>query len=284
MLLLRQLVVLLAAAVLVTGCAHKRGGVRNVPEEVSVQQQVQAVADRLDVQVHLLGLDADEPPKVGKRTTMEPVAEADVQRLLPTFEQVLATYPAPTRVKLVRNVWLVGKLKIGNVPFRGMAHSSGRFELALRPRTRPYDLFGTMHHEIGHLFELRPGFDRDTWRSFSDGSYLGRHPDQKWDPKAKGQPWLALGFVSKYASKNVHEDFAEMAELSFSRPDLIRTYYDQYPLIRAKMDFLTSYYLKMAPGIALPWIGDGWLAWKQDHPRMPRQRKRRGEADAPPQS
>ena len=235
-----------------SACAPKTQG--------ELPRLIDAFEAETHVDLHLWGDPKEVMPPLSKRTEVAPPDPALVQLHLPVVEEVLMAYPVSVRERVVPHIWVVGKLLIAGTPFLGVAHPrERRFDLALRRGTNEAKLVRTMHHEIAHMIQGQGRFDRDRWRGISEGSYVGRKPDEAW--KGRGAAFLREGFVSAYASKNIHEDFAEMAELAFVHPDRIRVLFARFPRIRAKMVYLTGYYERVAPGIVLPWYGPGWEAW-----------------------
>ena len=107
----------------------------------------------------------------------------------------------------------------------------------------------TTHHEVSHLIEMHPKFPAEKWKEISAEDY-GTHQGKD----TKGASFKHDGFVSRYASKNRHEDFAELAELAFTNPEKARRYAEKYPDIGTKLRIMTRVYKKVAPEMTLPWL------------------------------
>lgn len=203
------------------------------------------------VDLHVMGDRSDPDGQIP--STMGPVDPFLAAAALPHLEEVLLQYPTSIRGGLLQHLHLFGKFQPGGKPYNGMSRPDyARIDLALRPRTSMASLQSTLHHELGHLIEFDDTFPRDAWVALSAG-YSGRLDKQ---PETKGQDrevWLAQGFVSRYASKNRHEDFAELAQAAFGRPDAVVSWADTFPALGAKVDLMTEVYHDAAPGMNLPW-------------------------------
>lgn len=182
-----------------------------------------------------------------------PVEEDVCARALPVIEEVLGLYPEAVRGGLLQTLALHGRFRMRNKPFLGAAKAKKHLiHLAIRRRTEARGLRSTLHHEIGHLVEADDRFPMDRWKVISDGAYTGRgHRDSAG--KASGPDVHHLGFVTRYASRNVHEDIAEMAELGFTRPRKLKQLAADYAAIARKLPLLTAAYGEIVPGLALPW-------------------------------
>ena len=220
-----------------------------VPAELA--DRVRAFESRTGVQLRLPG-HGDEPlPANGDR--FGPVDPALARKALPHLQSVLEQYPNSIRGGLLQDLHLFGRFQPGGVPYLAMSRPKlHRIDLAVRPNTRMAALRSTLHHEIGHLLELNPAFPADRWTALS-ASYAGRLRKQQ-ETKGLGQSaWLAQGFISRYASKNRHEDFAELAQFGFQQPGRLRALSNTWPALGAKVELMTEVYRDLAPGLDLPW-------------------------------
>lgn len=223
-----------------------------------LDKRIRAFEERTGIDLHLVGDKSETEARSGKGPQIGPVDPAKAAELLPVIEKVLLTYTEEVRGGLLTDLYLVGKLKMGGKPFLGAAYpKSQSFDLAIRTRSNGFKIRTTMHHEIAHLVEAAPFFPAETWKAFSAGGYVGREPNKQWREGEAGQnDALRKGFVSRYASKNHHEDFAEMAELAFTRPAKMREISELYPVVGDKLRLMTDVYRKVAPDLKLPWTKD----------------------------
>jgi hypothetical protein len=187
-----------------------------------------------------------------KKMVRQPVDIASAKRMLPVIMDVLMEYPDRLRELLLSDLTIYGKLKRGGKAFLGQAHAKSKsIDIGIRRGTSDAGLRRTMHHEFSHLIELHPKFPADKWKEISEGDY-GTHQD---GPK-RGGSFKDDGFVTRYASKNRHEDFAELAELAFTRPEKAKDLAERYPEIGEKLKIMTRVYRKVAPDMVLPWIDE----------------------------
>jgi hypothetical protein len=216
-------------------------------------QQIAEFERRTGIDVHIVGDIGDKTPLKGTR--QYPVDPAKVAKLLPEIERVLLHYNEDIRGRLLKDLYLVGKLRMRGKPFLGAAHPKTRsFDLAIRDRSNERKIRSTMHHEIAHLVENADFFPKEMWKAFSHRTYKGKEPSKAWAKGDAGRESAHVhGFVSKYASKNYHEDFAEMAELAFTKPQKMQTLARRYALIGDKLRLMTNVYRQISPNMSLPW-------------------------------
>lgn len=247
----------LVATVLLTACAPKH----------SLTAAVKQFEAETGVDVHVTGTLGEPLPPAPRGVELGVVDAKLAKRELPFLRDVLMAYPPSVRHDMIANLYLVGKLRIDDVPFLGLAQPhQGRFELALHPQTDPEELARTMHHEIGHLFQAEEPYQTSGYRDLSAGSYVGRAPVKHWKDAARLE-WLTAGFVTPYASKNASEDFSELAGLAWMHPDRARELAARFPTIGVKLELLTDVYQRTAPDAVLPWTGAGWSRWLREHGR-----------------
>jgi hypothetical protein len=185
-----------------------------------------------------------------RKTTKKPVDFKLAKRAIPIIMEVLLQYPEVIRGGLLTDLNLYGKLRRKEKGFLGQAKpKTNTIDLAIRNGTRPSALKRTTHHEVSHLIEMHPKFPAEKWKQISAESY-GTHQGKE----TKGESFRHDGFVSRYASKNRHEDFAELAELAFTNPEKAQRLAEKYPEIGTKLRIMTRVYKKVAPEMTLPWL------------------------------
>jgi hypothetical protein len=173
--------------------------------------------------------------------------------VIPIIEDVLMEYPVEMRGGMLTDMYLYGKLTMRGKPFMGAAHPGMKsFDLAVRPRTTEASYRSTLHHELAHLIEGDEHFDEERWLNLS-APYSGRldlEPESKDIPQDE---WNQQGFVTRYASKNRHEDFAEMAEIAFTNPERLQALVKEHPKLKPKLQMMADVYQQYMPGMRLPW-------------------------------
>ena len=222
-------------------------------EVQDLDKKIDAFERRTGINLHLVGADGETP--TGKGTHEFPVDPELAAKALPALEDALMHYTDEVRGGLLKDLYLIGKLRMRGKPFLGLARPKDKsFDLAIRSTSGPFRLKNTMHHEIAHLVENADFFPTEMWKAFGSGRYKGKEPSKKWAAGAKGLDSARMsGFVSKYASKNRHEDFAEMAELAFTQPGKMRKLGENFPLIGDKLRVMTDVYRRISPDTRLPW-------------------------------
>jgi hypothetical protein len=212
-----------------------------------VEREVDRFERKTGVELHI-----SQDDESTKKTTKNPVKLGYAKKAVPIIMEVLMQYPEIIRGGLLTDVHLYGKLRRRDKGFLGQARPKAHsMDLAIRRGTRSPGLQRTVHHEVSHLIEMHPKFPADKWKSISDDGY-GQHQGES----ARGSSYLDDGFVSRYGSKNRHEDFAELAELAFMNPERARKLASKYPEIGVKLKIMTRVYSKVAPEMLLPWVDE----------------------------
>lgn len=214
-------------------------------------EQIREFEKNTGIDLHVVGDSSEPPMQIGDN--LAPVDPFLAARALPLIEDVLMHYPTTVRGVLLTDMYLFGKLQMAGKPFLGAARPEKlRFDLAIRPRTSDAGMKTTLYHEMSHLIEFDEEFPAEEWVALSK-PYLGRLDKLPETKSRDAESWWRDGFVTRYASKSRHEDFAELAELAFTNPARVNELADQYPLLDKKLDMLTDVYEDYAPGMTLPW-------------------------------
>lgn len=200
----------------------------------------------VEFKIHL-----DDPLSTpNRRIQTGPVDYSLASRALPRVVRHLSFYPKAVRTELVSEIHLIGKLRMRGKPFLGVARpKTGRFDLAIRPRTTARKLAHTFHHEFAHLIEGRPEFDRAAWEAISGKEAYAGTTHRTAYP---GQSYLRAGFVNPYAARDSHEDFAELLELAISDPAQVNRLAERHDKIGQKLDILQETYASLHPRMPIP--------------------------------
>jgi hypothetical protein len=224
------------------------------PEEDSpdLASAAEAFTHHTGVVLHARIAEDDEEDEA-EQEAKGPVEPRLALRALPVLRKAILHYPPAVRGGLLRHLHLYGRFQMRGIPFLGSARPrANRVNLAIRRRTPMMSLQTTLHHEIGHLICAHPDFPAGRWEALNTHPYTGRgHRDA--EGKSRGPELWQTGFISRYASKNRHEDFAELAEVAFMHPDRARQAARQYDVLGRKLDLLSEAYTRLVPGIDLPW-------------------------------
>ena len=221
-----------------------------------IDAAIAAFEDSTGLDLHLVG-DIGEDP--GLVTSERGPVELDKAMIaLPMIESLILGYPSSIRGDKMTDLYIYGKLRMRGTPFLGAAiPAKKRFDLAIRDRTTAEGLASTLHHEIAHLIEFSEDFPAEVWVAAS-APYNGNLQDDVETKDVDLATWWRQGFISRYASKNRHEDFAELAEVAFTDPARAQRAASENPAIATKLNLLTRAYRHYTPGMRLPWVaGDG---------------------------
>jgi Mlc titration factor MtfA (ptsG expression regulator) len=105
----------------------------------------------------------------------------------------------------------------------------------------------TFHHEFCHALDSRYALDKMTFLDFDkDVKYKGYKYEIKTALSYELDEKCAKeGFLNEYAMSDVGEDIAVTAEnLFMGNKDLWR-FYDKYPLVKKKTDYIITFYNKL---------------------------------------
>jgi hypothetical protein len=224
------------------------------PEEgdPALDEAAEAFTARTGVRLHHRLPDQDDDDE-GRREDKGPVEPRVALRALPVIGRTLMLYPTELRGGLLRHLHVYGRFVMGGKPFLGCAlPKHRRINLPIRTKTPLASLESTMHHEIGHMVEMHPDFPERRWVQLSRGPYTGAGHRDLEGRRAGPELW-ELGFITRYGSKNRHEDFAELAEAAFTETRKVRRLAREHAAIGEKLELMGEVYSRMLPGLDLPW-------------------------------
>jgi len=176
--------------------------------------------------------------------------EADrLQFVLAALISGLARYPKSIRTQLLDEIVLEDVVTVQGVNVGGYADCRNHAIHLSLAGTRGEHI---VHHELAHLVYCRDDFPRAHWRS-QTGYTETRSATQMIEamksgevPREFGDELLEQGFVSRYATTDCREDFAEMAEEVFLRPDSVDVRAARFPAMAIKRDIVLDYYWGMS--------------------------------------
>lgn len=253
-----------------TGCMPKKQG--TLPSAVATFEKEHGV------ELHLVGVEVEGQSEDRRSNRLPAVEPAIAHRSITVIDRAMRFYGDDILGDVLQAIYVVGDLRRNGKPILGAVQKNGvSLDLAIRKRASPMRIQQTIHHEIAHLVEGKDSFPVKAWVEVSGRSaYKAGEHKTAW---GKGGGFLRSGFMSTYGSMNRHEDFAEMAEVAFTRPDKARQLGMKYPKLRTKLELMADVYERLYPQTITPWIGEDYEAWKARQDRKARDRKR-DDADA----
>lgn len=256
----------LAAVLGASGCMPKKQG--------TLPSAVAAFEEEHGIELHLAGVEVEGQRADRRANRLPPVEETVAHRSITVIDRAMRFYGDDVLGDLLQAIYVVGDLRSNGKPILGAVQKNGTsLDLAIRRRAGPMRIQRTIHHEIAHLVEGKPSFPVKAWVEISGrGAYTAKEHKTAW---GKGGAFLRKGFMSTYGSMNRHEDFAEMAEVAFTRPDKARKLGMRYPRLRSKLELMAEVYERLYPQTTTPWIGEDYEAWKARQDAKARDRKRR---------
>gem|GEM_PF-2542847 len=224
-------------------------------------------AKRADRSASWCGMDA-----VGDETTKASALEA--------VEQALAEYPDKPLRKRLRNVFVVNRLWTAKSYFGGTVSDDRRSILvAVGDGKNREWIESAVHHEIAHLLMDSSGkaFPRKEWLAVNPERHvypadrlgvddlLSGFGDKTYDETLQEQ-----GFMNRYGSANVSEDWATFGETLFSKKTDFLDAALRHKRVEAKLLIASRFYRKSFPGL--------WPDVEEQKPPLGSEDASRGEA------
>lgn len=172
----------------------------------------------------------------------------EVTRLVPIIHRFLGVYPARVVKDNLESIYLLERLEIYGKDYGA---TNGRSSLYVRSEGKENgygDLFllGQLHHEFSSILKRNHPFPLSQWKQVNPAAF--RYLDDEkaaldWDdPYVQDEKLLRAGFVTRYATSSLENDFNVVAKWLFTRDVELRKLATQYPRIAAKRQLAISFY------------------------------------------
>ena len=174
---------------------------------------------------------------------------AKVAKIAPQLEAILMRYNTDVRGHLVKKVVFYENSTAANHSSGGLALPKEHgFVITVKGKKTREKLANIAHHEIGHLVMYADQKALKRWPEISRGKYAEKG-------QAAPTDLYGSGFLSKYGSSNMKEDFAEFALMGFHEPETLLGLAEKHDRIREKVLMMDKAYGKVCPQTERPWHG-----------------------------
>lgn len=174
----------------------------------------------------------------------------------------MAKYPADALLRRVKAVYVLDRMWTSKAFVGGTSSYDGRMLLLTAGGGQKVDeawMERCFHHELAHVLKEKAGrdFPAKAWREAlpKDWKYPVRVGDNdliltQYGGKERYDPSLfEQGFLCKYGTATIEEDWAMYAEALLSYDVEVFQAAASHPLVKAKLLAVAAFYRKVMPGI-----------------------------------
>ena len=160
----------------------------------------------------------------------------------------LAGYPREVVRRNLDAVYLLGELTIYGKSFGGTTSWASIYVKSQgveKGFTEPF-LLNLLHHEFSSILMRNYAFPKAEWQKLNPKGF--RYLENDVDALDWSEPyhqekslWLD-GFLMKYSTSSIENDFNTMSSWMFTRPDELRRLARRYPRLQSKLDLAIGFY------------------------------------------
>ena len=181
---------------------------------------------------------------------------SEAERVVPLIEVFAAAYDPAVVEKNLTDIYLLGDLHCYGHPYGG-TNSTASIYLRVGTRAEGYTdrvLLAILHEEFSSILFRNYHFPVETWKDLDGNDF--EYPNDSIDildqPGLKTDApneMLERGFLTRYASSSLENDFNEYAGWMFVWPDRLCDYGSLYQTVQKKATMVNAFYLSIAPNM-----------------------------------
>lgn len=166
-------------------------------------------------------------------------------------ETALRQYPTGFVAKLIRGVFVAGKIRVGSVAAGGTVGPAWII-LAAPSRLGRSGIFASsvvgVHHELSSFVLRYRGDTLSRWSTFlPEDWHPQRTPEAKIAMDQQPNPSPSTGFLSSYGATDAENDFNVYAETIFTDPQSVAKAASEHQIVRDKLAFVLAAYADVDP-------------------------------------
>ncbi len=190
------------------------------------------------------------------------VERSEAERTVPVIEEFASAYDDFVLREHLTDIYVLGDLQCYDQPYGG-TNSTSALYLRVGTERQGYDaphLLSILHAEFSSILLRNHAFPGEEWTALNPASFqYNNNAIQVLDEAGiTDRPPEALfcgGFLSRYATSDVEDDFNEYAGWIFTRTDELCRARSECPAIEAKTQLALRFYKSVDPNMALPECG-----------------------------
>ncbi len=199
------------------------------------------------------GEEAGSPFATDDGVRYEVLSEAHKQHAMKVVDQALAQYPAGFVASLKVDIVPVSGLELEGVHYAGLSNNrSVLLDVKWKEQWGDYDLFCTMHHELGHVLleRYRGRFPEGAWRAQLPPGFAYRsdgpqekagvgHGSSSYDMDIRD---VRAGFLTDEGRESIDEDFACVSEELFQNHEIFWLAVGMSARLAKKVELAVGFY------------------------------------------
>lgn len=175
--------------------------------------------------------------------------------VLPVIESFLAKYPTEIIRKNLTDIYLTSGLEFNGKRYGG-TYKESKIYVVVKDRYSGTAVLSILHAEFSSILMQNYVFPRKAWESINglgwkySGNGFGMLEDSGLFEQS--DDLLRNGFLTRYSQSNLENDFNEIIDWTFTKPDRLREIAVKYEKIRAKYDLALAFYDSIDRRINIP--------------------------------
>jgi hypothetical protein len=176
------------------------------------------------------------------------LSKEDAERVVPAMKEFVVPYGADVIQKNLKGVYVSGRINFFGKDAGGTMYDKYIYLVIGKEDqgyTKEASIVG-LHHEFAHILFARYAFDGQVWQHINGDSfqYSENTIDMLGTENAThiDEGLLTKGFLDKYSTSSIYEDFAVYSQYIFTQNDTMCAYGYKYPQIAYKVAWVIKYY------------------------------------------
>ncbi len=186
------------------------------------------------------------------------ISPVEEQRVIPLIEQFASSYDTHTIKCNLTDIYLLSNLTCFGKPYGG-THNATAIYIRVGTLEAGYTdqfLLSLLYAEFSSVLMRYYSFPREEWLAVNDDDFVYQNNAVKMleqeGLRESSQELLAAGFVDRYATASIEEDFNEVSSWLFTRPQELCDTQAAYEKIERKYKLAVEFYTSIDPDIKLP--------------------------------
>ena len=166
----------------------------------------------------------------------------------------LSSYPKEVRKEYLQNIYLLSKLRCGEMPFGGTCSDKSIY-VSVYTYFNSQNVLNILHHEFSSVLWRHNKLLMTKADIGMISGYAAYDPDsllqclKEGNCRAEKEELLKEGFLVAYGKTNIENDFNVYAEYLFTKKEHLTKLAKKYPLVNEKVKLFKKFYADL--GISL---------------------------------
>lgn len=190
------------------------------------------------------------------------VEMSEAERAAPVIDEFASAYDDYVLRDHLTDIYLLGDLQCYGQPYGG-TNSTSALYLRVGIESQGYDaqhLLSILHAEFSSILQRNHAFPSEEWKALNPAGFQYNNNaiqvlDEAGITDRPSRGLFCGGFLSRYATSDLEDDYNEYAGWIFARTDELCRARSECPAIEAKTQLALRFYKSVDPNMALPECG-----------------------------